>query len=93
MRDVAVKRYSLVIEKAGNNLSAYSPELPGCVATGETVEETEENMRKAIKMHLRERISRKRSDIAVRSQEARKNIRNKQYKSGTSADLLEGLNQ
>jgi hypothetical protein len=50
-------------------------------------------MREAIEMYLRERISRKRSDIAVRSQEARKNIRNKQCKSGTSIDLLEDLNQ
>jgi predicted RNase H-like HicB family nuclease len=35
-----VKRYSFVIEKAGNNFSAYSPELPGGVATGQTIEET-----------------------------------------------------
>jgi predicted RNase H-like HicB family nuclease len=49
-----VKIYSLVIEKAGNNFSAYSPELPGCIATGKTVEETEENMREAIEMHLRQ---------------------------------------
>ena len=68
-----MKRYSLVIEKAGNNFSAYSPELPGCVATGKTVEETEQHMHEAIEMHLRQRISRKRSDIAVRSQEERKN--------------------
>lgn len=88
-----MKRYSLVIEKAGKNFSAYSPELPGCVATGKTVEETEENMHEAIEMHLRECISRKRSDIVVRSYEARKKILNKHCKSGTSADLLEDLNQ
>jgi hypothetical protein len=50
-------------------------------------------MREAIEMHLRERISRKRSDIAVHSQEARENFRNKQCKSGISVDLLEDLNQ
>jgi hypothetical protein len=49
-------------------------------------------MREAIEMHLRERISRRRSDIAVRSQEARKNIRNNQCKSVMSADFLEDLN-
>jgi len=34
-------RYAIVIEKAGNNYSAYVPDLPGCVATGATVEEAE----------------------------------------------------
>ncbi len=45
-------RFLLVIEKADGNYSAYSPDLPGCVATGETREEVEENMYKAIKMHI-----------------------------------------
>jgi hypothetical protein len=57
----------MVIEKAGKNFSAYSPDLSGCVATGKTREETEERMHEAIEVHLRERISCKRSDIAVRS--------------------------
>ena len=48
-------------------------------------------MGEAIEMHLRESISGKRSDIAIRSQEARKKILNKQCISGTSADLLEDL--
>jgi predicted RNase H-like HicB family nuclease len=67
-----VKRYFLVIEKTGNNYPAFSPDLPGCIATGKTVEETEERMHKAIEMHLRECISCRRSDIAVHSREARK---------------------
>lgn len=45
-------RYAIVIEKAGNNYSAYAPDLPGCVATGTTFEETETQMREAIEFHL-----------------------------------------
>lgn len=45
-------RFLVVIEDAGKNLSAYSPDLPGCVATGKTREETEKNMYEAIQMHL-----------------------------------------
>lgn len=45
-------RFLIVIEKANNNYSAYSPDLPGCVATGDTREEVEQNMLEAIKMHL-----------------------------------------
>lgn len=33
-------RFSIVIEKAGENYSAYSPDLPGCIAVGDTIEET-----------------------------------------------------
>lgn len=90
---MAQHKFVIVIENAGKNYSAFSPDLPGCTATGKTVEETEENMREAIKMHLRECISRRRSDIVVRSKEARENILNNQCKSGRSADLLEDLNQ
>jgi predicted RNase H-like HicB family nuclease len=46
-------RFLIVIEKAGKNYSAYSPDLPGCVATGKTREETEELMHEAISMHIR----------------------------------------
>ncbi len=46
-------RFLVVIEKAGNNYSAYSPDLPGCVATGATREEAEKNMHEAIEMHVR----------------------------------------
>ena len=45
-------RFLIVIEKAGKNYSAYSPDLPGCVATGRTVEETTANMREAVRMHI-----------------------------------------
>jgi predicted RNase H-like HicB family nuclease len=46
-------RYAVVIEHTGNNYSAYVPDLPGCVTTGGTVEETERNIREAIVFHLR----------------------------------------
>lgn len=45
-------RYAIVIEKAENNYSAYVPDLPGCVATGKTVEEAESQIREAIEFHL-----------------------------------------
>jgi predicted RNase H-like HicB family nuclease len=46
-------RFLVVIEKANDNYSAYSPDLPGCVATGATREEAERNMHEAIDMHVR----------------------------------------
>ena len=46
-------RFLVVIEKAGANYSAYSPDLPGCVAAGATREETERNIYEAIEMHVR----------------------------------------
>lgn len=45
-------RYAVVIEDAGPNFSAYVPDLPGCVATGRTVEEAETAIREAIAFHL-----------------------------------------
>ncbi|HOB74461.1 MAG TPA: type II toxin-antitoxin system HicB family antitoxin [Phycisphaerae bacterium] len=45
-------RYGTVIEKAEGNYSAYVPDLPGCVATGATVEEVEREIREAIQFHL-----------------------------------------
>lgn len=47
-----MNRFLIVIEKAGKNYSAYSPDLPGCVATGATREEVEKNMHEAMLMHL-----------------------------------------
>jgi predicted RNase H-like HicB family nuclease len=47
-----VHRFLVVIEKANRNYSAYSPDLPGCVATGRTVEETERNIHQAIALHV-----------------------------------------
>jgi len=46
-------RYAIVVEKAAANYAAYVPDLPGCVATGETVEGTESLLREAIKLHVR----------------------------------------
>ncbi len=46
-------RYLIVIEKAGGNYSAYAPDLPGCVATGETRDQAARNMHEAIEMHVR----------------------------------------
>jgi len=48
-----MRRYLIVIEKADGNFSAYSPDLPGCVAAGDTVEETKKLMLEAIEMHLK----------------------------------------
>jgi len=45
-------RYAVVIEKAANNYSAYVPDLPGCVATGASIAETEAQIREAIEFHL-----------------------------------------
>ncbi len=45
-------RFLIVIEKTKNNYSAYCPDLPGCVATGKTREETELNMHEALEMHI-----------------------------------------
>ncbi len=45
-------RFLIVIEKADNNYSAYSPDLQGCIATGATREDAERNMYEAIEMHI-----------------------------------------
>ena len=45
-------RFLIVIEKADGNYSAYSPDLPGCAATGANREEAEQNMYQAIEMHI-----------------------------------------
>jgi predicted RNase H-like HicB family nuclease len=45
-------RYAIVVEKAENNYSAYVPDLPGCVATGATLEEAEREIREAIEFHI-----------------------------------------
>lgn len=49
---MTMHRFLIVIESAGNNFSAYSPDLPGCVATGATREETERRMYEAVQMHV-----------------------------------------
>jgi predicted RNase H-like HicB family nuclease len=45
-------RFLVVIEKARDNFSAYCPDLPGCVATGDTRKEAESNMHEALQMHV-----------------------------------------
>jgi predicted RNase H-like HicB family nuclease len=45
-------RYAIVIENAGSNFSAYVPDLPGCVAVGESLAEVERQIREAIEFHL-----------------------------------------
>jgi predicted RNase H-like HicB family nuclease len=49
---VSDMRYAVVIEPCSSNYSAYVPDLPGCIATGDSVEETEANIRYAIKLHI-----------------------------------------
>ncbi len=46
-------KYPVIIEKAEGNFSAYSPDLPGCVATGSTIKETILRMRDAIQFHIK----------------------------------------
>lgn len=46
-------RFLVVIEEADGNYSAYSPDLPGCVATGRTRDQVARNMHEAIDMHVR----------------------------------------
>ena len=47
-----MKKYLIVIEPTDTGFSSYSPDLPGCVSTGRTPEEVEQNMREAISFHL-----------------------------------------
>jgi len=47
-----MRRYLIVIEETCTGYSAYSPDLPGCVATGWSNEEVKQNMREAIEFHL-----------------------------------------
>jgi predicted RNase H-like HicB family nuclease len=46
-------RYAVLFEQADSNWAAYVPDLPGCMTTGKTLEETEINIREAIEGHLR----------------------------------------
>jgi predicted RNase H-like HicB family nuclease len=45
-------KYAVVFETSSNNFAAYVPDLPGCVATGETRDEVEANIREAIAFHI-----------------------------------------
>jgi len=44
--------YAVIYEKSGTGYGAYAPDLPGCVSTGRTLKEAEQNMREAIAFHL-----------------------------------------
>ena len=46
------KRYPIVIERTGTGFSAYSPDVPGCVAAGDTEEETRRNFQDALAQHF-----------------------------------------
>ncbi len=46
-------RYAAIVEQAERNWAAYVPDLPGCITTGRTLEETERNIREAIEGHLK----------------------------------------
>jgi len=45
-------KYLVIFEKARENYSAYSPDIPGCIATGRTRKEVEKNIKEAISFHL-----------------------------------------
>ena len=45
-------KYLVIFEKAEDNYSAYSPDIPGCIATGDTRDEVEKNIREAINFHI-----------------------------------------
>jgi len=47
-----MSRYAIVVEKAHSNYAAYVPDLPGCVATGKTIKDTERLLREAIELHV-----------------------------------------
>ena len=47
-----MRKYLVIFEKANHNYSAYSPDLPGCIATGVTKKEAEKNMKEAIGFHI-----------------------------------------
>src|SRR6476659_670025 len=48
----AVRRYLILIEPTATGFSAYSPDFPGCAATGETRDDVERNMRDAVELHV-----------------------------------------
>jgi len=45
-------KYAIVIEKAENNYAAYAPDVPGCVATAQTIEEVKREMKEALEFHF-----------------------------------------
>jgi predicted RNase H-like HicB family nuclease len=53
LRSIESMRYAMIIEQGERNYSAYLPDLPGCIATGKTIEELKQRMSEAIELHLR----------------------------------------
>ncbi|MGI8746041.1 MAG: type II toxin-antitoxin system HicB family antitoxin [Bryobacteraceae bacterium] len=47
------QQYTVIFEPAETNWAAYVPDLPGCITTGSTLSETEQNIREAIEGHIR----------------------------------------
>ena len=47
-----MSRFLIILEQGEHNYSAYVPDLPGCIATGRTRQEVEQNMREAIVLHV-----------------------------------------
>ena len=47
-----MREYTVVYERAGGNYSAYVPDLPGCIACGDTLEETEQLIKEAIELYV-----------------------------------------
>ena len=47
-----MKKYVAIFEKTGTGFSAYVPDLPGCISTGKTLEETENNIKEAIELYI-----------------------------------------
>jgi predicted RNase H-like HicB family nuclease len=50
--ETLMSQYVIVIDDAGSNFSAHAPDVPGCIATGRTVDEVVENMREALAFHF-----------------------------------------
>jgi predicted RNase H-like HicB family nuclease len=48
-----MRKYLVIFEKANHNYSAYSPDIPGCIATGATRKEVEKNIKEAINFHIK----------------------------------------
>ena len=46
------QRYAVIFEQAEHNWAAYVPDLPGCISTGKTLEETEQNIQEAVRGHI-----------------------------------------
>ena len=51
-RGVEIVKFAVVFEKADSNWAAYVPDLPGCITTGSTLQETKRNIREAVELHL-----------------------------------------